>query len=286
MEECHFIAGPANAETPVLLSVPHAGRQYPAAMNALTRLSAQQLMSLEDRHADHLCVSAADSGHNVIIAKVARAWIDLNRAEDELDPGMFADRPAGSATYRLTAKVRGGLGLIPRRIANGGDIWRQPLHLIDLEDRIAGVHRPYHRIITAALRDRQQRFGCAVLLDIHSMPPIKDDRQHRGAHLVVGNLYGRAASQALTNRIAEEGRAAGFHVAVNAPYAGGHILERHALPRERIHALQLEIDRSLYLDCAMNELGKGAPAIGNLIRRIADALAEEVLSANLAIAAE
>ncbi len=286
METSHFSAGPMPATTPVLLSVPHAGRHYPDAMKDLTRLNDLQLMSLEDRLADQLCDAALDAGHSLISARTARAWIDLNRAETELDPDMFAERPQGDAVRRLTAKVRGGLGIIPRRIANGGDIWRQPIALSDLEDRITQTHRPYHDAVRRALIDRQSRFGCAILLDIHSMPPLRAERNLPSAHLVVGNLHGRAASQTFTNCVVEEARSAGFRVAVNLPYAGGHILERHALPNRGIHAIQLEIDRSLYLDTHLREIGKGAPAMIQLVRRIADALSAEALGANLAIAAE
>ncbi len=229
--------------TPIVLSVPHAGRHYPSAMKGLARLEIEQLTSLEDRFSDALVSAAFDDGHQVIVCKTARAWIDLNRAEDELDPAMFAEpRPQA----RVSAKVRGGLGLIPRRIA-AGEIWRAGLTQADLRNRIASVHRPFHDSVAEALSRALAAHGIAILLDIHSMPSLKIDD---APHIVVGNLFGRSAAPDLTDCVRAEAVAAGLRVALNAPYAGGHILERHSAPHRGIHALQIEVDRKLYLNAS------------------------------------
>jgi N-formylglutamate amidohydrolase len=286
MDDAFTLEGPAEPLTPVLLSVPHAGRHYPAGLEALARLSVPQLMALEDRHADALTNRAIEAGHSGVIARVARAWIDLNRSEDDLDPAMIAGGRRPQHRASLSAKVRGGLGLIPARIAKGGDIWKALLSLSDIETRIEMVHRPYHRAVAEGLAERVARFGCAVLLDVHSMPSLPHSRNEPPPHLVVGNLHGCAASSCFSNRILKEARQAGFRVTLNTPYAGGHILERQSAPNRQVHALQLEVDRSLYLCSQLSDPGPGLPALQNFIRRIADALAEEALASALPIAAE
>ncbi len=278
--------GPDTIRSPLIVSVPHAGRHYPLAMDRLCRLSADQLMVLEDRRSDALASAAAQAGHHVIIAQTARAWIDLNRAEDEIDHGMIALEDRASLVAKPSAKVRGGLGLIPRRIAAGGELWREPLSASDVNARVASVYWPYHEAVAAALAARVERFGTAILLDLHTMPPLKTEGSAPAPHVVVGDLFRRSAHPRFTDRVLTEAQAAGFRTALNAPYAGGAILERHAKPHRNIHALQLEIDRRLYLDASMRDLSAGAAATAQLVRRIADALQEEALNQALPLAAE
>jgi N-formylglutamate amidohydrolase len=286
MNDAFSLEGPAEPLSPVLLSVPHAGRHYPEDLKLLARLSVSQLMALEDRHADMMTNRAIEAGHTCLIARVARAWIDLNRSEVDLDPAMIAGgKPPQLGTY-LSAKVRGGLGLIPARISSGGGIWAAPLCLSDLETRIETIHRPYHQALADALGDRVARFGSAVLLDVHSMPPLPHSRSGPPPHIVVGNLHGRAASPCFSERILHEAQQVGFRVALNAPYAGGHILERHSAPKEQVHALQLEVDRSLYLCARLKDPGAGLPALQNFILRLADALVEEAGASAMPLAAE
>lgn len=275
--------GPSRPETPIVISVPHAGRIYPPAMADLARQTGDQLRVLEDRFADRLVGGAAKAGHQVIVAQVARGWIDLNRDEREIDPEMVAG-PVGPLVHSI--KVRGGLGLIPRRTSGGGDIWRVRLAPEDVAERIALCFRPYHQRLGTMLAAAHARFGIAVLLDLHSMPPQAGRRDMAPPHLVVGDLFGRAADPRLSWRMIEEGRAAGFRTALNAPYAGGYILARHGRPADGLHALQLEIGRQLYLDAALDQCGAGAAAIERLVTRLADALATESLADPAAIAAE
>jgi N-formylglutamate amidohydrolase len=286
MIESFFITGPEASATPVLLSVPHAGRYYPGEMQALARVSSEQLMVLEDRHADALTVRASDAEYSVISARVARAWIDLNRGVTELDPEMIWDVSALAVRHRMTAKVRGGLGLIPSRIARVGDIWRARLDPFDIENRIEDYHRPYHDQLSEQLQARRAKFGCAVLLDVHSMPPLKADREGPPPHIVIGNLHGRAADVRFSDAVIDEIRSAGFRVRLNTPYAGGYILEEHSNPKQGIHGLQIEIDRSLYLCPDLKEPGPGLPVMQNLILRLADVVSTEASAAPFAIAAE
>jgi N-formylglutamate amidohydrolase len=255
-------------------------------MAALTRVSSEQLICLEDRHADLLTSRAVDAGFGVLSARVARAWIDLNRDETELDPDLIRSERAPSGAHRMTAKVRGGLGLIPSRVASVGDIWRARLDPADVELRIEQHHRPYHAQLRDLLEMRLAKFGCAVLLDVHSMPPLKADRHGPPPHIVIGNLHGRAAEARFSNVLEAEARGAGFRVRLNSPYAGGHILEQHCNPARGIHGLQIEIDRSLYLCPNFKEPGLGLPVIQNLILRLAEVLAAEATLPSCSIAAE
>jgi N-formylglutamate amidohydrolase len=275
--------GPDLPQTPVIVSVPHAGRYYPPLMTSLARQSVAQLRTLEDRFADRLGEAAALAGHQVLLAQVARGWIDLNRDERELDAAMVVGPVPGTV---LTAKVRGGLGLIPRRTAAGGDIWRNALLAEDVARRISHYHRPYHDTLAAMLTAAHARFGIAVLLDLHSMPPPANRRDAASPHLVVGDLFGRASDARFSWRLIDEARDAGFRTALNSPYAGGFILGRHANPGRGHHGLQLEIGRQLYLDSQLDQCGPGLRAIERLVIRLANALADEALTNPLAAAAE
>ena len=272
-----ILGGPQPA-SPLVLAVPHAGREYPLAMRANLRVPVDRLLLLEDRHVDSLTL-AARGDEWTIVAHRARAWIDLNRGETERDPLLDSGARPGLAPAS-SAKVRSGLGLIPRRTSATGDIWSRRLEVEDVEARIHHDHRPYHAAIGAALEAAHARFCIAVLLDVHSMPPLGRD----GAQIVIGDRFGRSAAARLSARIEAVARGAGLRIAANAPYPGGHTLDRHADLKRGIHALQLEIDRSLYLDAALDRPGPGFAAIVGLLRDIIAGLIDEALPQ--AIAAE
>jgi N-formylglutamate amidohydrolase len=270
---------PKAIPSPLVLSVPHAGRHYPQPMAGLARLSTQELRPLEDRYADALIEAALEDGHQAVVSLVARAWIDLNRGEDELDAGMFS---TPSLTARISAKVRGGLGLVPRRIA-AGDIWRAPLTHNDLESRLQLVHRPYHLAIEQALERALAVHGIAILLDVHSMPGLRQDQPPQ---IVIGSLYGRSCSPDIAEAALRESRIAGMRTALNSPYAGGHVLEKHGAPHRGFHALQIEVDRGLYLDAMHDKPGAGLPTMRQFLRRLSTALVEAGNRRALPIAAE
>ncbi|WP_299326751.1 N-formylglutamate amidohydrolase [Parasphingopyxis sp.] len=277
--------GPDEIESPVILSVPHAGRLYPGSLIEQSRIAQADLQTLEDRHVDSLVAPLADDGFTLVVGTAARAWIDLNRSEREIDPAMIRPRPARAAT-ELTAKVRGGLGLVPRRLAGHGDIYRQPIAQSDLSERIARAHRPYHMLISDLLDAARRRFGIAVLLDCHSMPPLRPARGTAPAQIVIGDRNGRSAAPSFAARAVDIARRAGLRTTINTPYAGGHILARHGKPERDIHGLQLEICRSLYLDPAHDGLGPEFERIADTVRAIARGLAEEALSPPQSLAAE
>jgi len=260
------IIGSAVPESPVVLSVPHAGRAYPPAIGAALRTSPSSLSALEDRYVDHVVLGARQH-ETLLLQDAPRAWIDLNRAEHERDP-LLDD---GARRTNLSAKVRAGLGLVPRRTGATGDIWRRRLRANEVEARIASDHRPYHQALGEVLARARDRFGIAILLDLHSMPPLPGGR----TRMVVGDRFGLAAATRFVGRVEAEIEAHGLAHALNSPYAGGHILERHARPRDHIHGLQLEIDRSLYLDQRLDMVGKGLARTTALVRAIIRALSEE-----------
>ena len=193
--------------------------------------------------------------------------------------------PLGPTPY-LSAKARGGLGLIPRRTANLGEIWRHRLTPDQVRIRIEQAHRPYHAALRALLETARQQFGGAILLDVHSMPPLAETREGPPAQIVIGDRFGRSAARLFSQGVADCAQAAGYRTALNAPYAGGHILDHHARPTENIHGVQIEIDRRLYLDAQLRNPGPGLAKIDRLIAEIARHLADSLLSPGLPLAAE
>lgn len=237
------------------------------------------LLRLEDRYADVLAERvAAAVGAPLIKAHAPRAMIDLNRAPDDVDWAMIAPgaddpvvRPAASR------RVRNGLGLIPRRLPGQGDLWRTLLTPAALEARIAQIHRPYHLQVAALLAEQVERWGAALLIDLHSMPPLAQERGEP-AQLVIGDQFGAACDGRLIGAAFDFLAGQQVPHAHNRPYAGGYGLQRHANPRRGIHAVQIEVDRSCYLDSRLAELGPGldrmTKVVAGLVQRLAATTAE------------
>ena len=175
--------------------------------------------------------------------------------------------------------LRSGLGLVPRRAARANDLWKRRFSDAEVTERITADYRPYHAAVAAALAAARTRFGVAVLLDLHSMPPLD-----AGARVVIGDRFGRSAAARFVAAI--ESEVGDRKLALNAPYAGGHILDRHGDPAGGIHAVQLEIDRTLYLDFVLDRPGNGFAATVAMLKRMIAALADEALGSGLAVAAE
>lgn len=277
-------AGPDDPQWPVIFSVPHAGRDYPPELSDDCRYPADRLLPLEDRLADLLVGDLIQGGFSGIVAHVPRAVIDLNRAERDMDPGMLTAPMALPPV--LSAKARGGLGLVPRRTAALGDIWRRRFSPREIEDRINQHHRPYHANISQLMDAGHRQHGAAILLDIHSMPPLPADASGTAPQIIIGDRFGRTAGTMLSEIAGSVFEADGLRVAFNAPYAGGHILERHAAPSSRRHAIQLEIDRRLYLDADLRSAADGVQRLSGLIRQVAEHLSAAVQAQSLPIAAE
>lgn len=275
--------GPAEPVLPVLLSVPHAGRLYSPQLLRASRLPLEKLETLEDRLVDRLVWRAVEGGASAIIANRARAEIDLNRHERDIDPATVAPPPPVRSILP-SAKARGGLGLIPSKIAGAGSIWFQRTPMDEVRRRIETIHRPYHEAIGDMLERIRSRFGVAILLDCHSMPPRSSGGE--GADLIFGDLHGVSMSGHLVDSAIHTAAASGFTCLKNLPYAGGHITARHGNPRDGVHALQLEIDRSLYLDPTLRSPGAGFDRVAQLISEVTQSLAGAALQGETALAAE
>ena len=275
VQQSYIRLGPARPESPILLSVPHAGRQYPPALIDALQVCEAALRPLEDRYVDHVA-RAARGAETLLIAERPRAWIDLNRSEQERDPKIdLGASPFGPPVP--SAKLRGGLGLVPRRVGRAVELWRRPFTDAEVRARIEKDHRPYHAALRAGLNAARARFGLAILLDIHSMPSLD-----RPARIVLGDRFGRSAAPAFSDCLAQVATAHGIACAMNDPYPGGHILERHGNPARGIHAVQIEFDRALYLDAALDRPGPGARTTAMLLRAMIDAVAQAAGPAHVA----
>jgi N-formylglutamate amidohydrolase len=275
--------GPERPVSPLVLSVPHAGRSYSDSLLKAARLPRATLELLEDRLVDRLVWRAVADGAVAIVADAPRLEIDLNRDEREIDPALIAPPPR-SGSMLQSPRSRGGLGLVPSRIAGAGPIWRQRIPAAELERRLAAIHRPFHAALAEALAEARARFGVAVLLDCHSMPPRGDGQSE--PRIVLGDRHGTSIAEHLADAAERAVRDAGFAVARNAPYAGGHITARHGRPGEDLHALQIEIDRSFYLDEGLRGPGPHFDRVARLIAAVAKALAARAQEPPVQIAAE
>ena len=270
------IIHPPRSCAPILLSVPHSGRDYPPWLLANAVGGRRGLECLEDPLVDRLVWRALAGGVGAIIARAPRAAIDCNRSADEIDPAVIADAPSNAVGVR----AKGGLGIIPSRTAPHGKLWLRPIDLAELNRRIAEAHAPFHQAVADGLDRLADRHGTALLLDCHSMP------HRRGqAQVVFGDRHGGSADPWLAKHAAQIARTAGWSAALNEPYAGGHVVERHGRPERGVHALQIEIDRTCYLDRSLRSPGPGFDRAARLIERLAFGLAE-ALSTPDAIAAE
>ena len=242
-----FTTSSTSAQTPLVLASPHSGRAYPEAFLRAIRLSPQQLRRAEDAYVDDLLAGAAALGVPLVAAHYGRAWLDLNRAADELDPGMFSEALPPSPAHR-GERVAAGLGVVPRVAASGLAIYPGKLALAEVRRRIAHVHAPYHAMLERLLSQAREQHGFAILLDCHSMPtPLATDGRPP-PQVVVGDLHGRSAAPCLVSAIERWFVAAGYRTARNIPYAGGFTTANHGVPAAGFHAVQIEIDRALYMD--------------------------------------
>ncbi len=264
---------------PILIAVPHAGRRYPAALLAQMRFPDQARLRLEDRLADVLAHEVAEqTGATLLVSHAPRAMIDLNRSPEDMDWDMVADgTPMGMPRFAAGRRARSGLGLIPRRLSGMGEIWKRRLLAEELDARIEFVHKPYHAALSQGLENLRDRWGSALLIDLHSMPPLGPKSGHAPSpDFVVGDRYGSSCGSNLSSTAISHFEGEGRHVAHNRPYAGGYVLDRHSAPARGIHALQLEICRSAYLDEQLIDPGAGledvAQTLVGCVRKLADEL--------------
>jgi N-formylglutamate amidohydrolase len=239
---------PKRVTSPLIICSPHSGRVYPEALLKATRLDRQALRKSEDCYVDELFEAAPDLGVPLICARFPRAYVDVNREPFELDPELFIERVPAFANSQ-SVRVVGGLGTIPRIVADGEDIYagRLPIGVAFL--RIERLYQPFHDALATLIEATRNRFGLALLIDCHSMPsasggPVLSPRPH----FVLGDRFGGACDPRLTRFWRHELGQLGYDVQLNRPYAGGFITEHYGRPTLGVHALQIEINRGLYLD--------------------------------------
>lgn len=276
-----FTLSSAPSRLPVLISVPHAGTRYSAALLASSRLPASALGVLEDPLVDQLVRRGVEAGAAAIVAHAPRAEIDLNRGLSDLDPAMVDPVPAGMAVSR---RASAGLGLIPSRLSARGAIWKRRLARSEVDRRIAEVYHPYHAAVEATLASLRRRFGVAMLLDCHSMPPRPCAEPSAG--IVIGDRFGASCGEAFVQAVEAACGTHGFDSVRNDPYAGGEIAARHGRPQSGLHALQIEVDRALYLASDLRRPGCEFDRVARLIAAIVTTVTDAALPVPFALAAE
>ncbi|MCW5717808.1 MAG: N-formylglutamate amidohydrolase [Bauldia sp.] len=252
---------PVRQTVPVVLNSPHSGRSYPASFLAASRLDAATIRRSEDGFVDELFRPAVAMGAPLLRALFPRAWLDVNREPFELDPRMFAGTLPPYANSRST-RVTGGLGTIPRVVADNEEIYPGPLPIADGLARIDEVYVPYHRTLRGLIDTTVESFGAALLIDCHSMPSSVRAANLRGRpDIVLGDRHSTSCSPELSD--AAEGILVrlGYDVSRNRPYAGGYITEHYGRPANGVHALQIEINRALYLNERTLEKTGGFPRL-------------------------
>lgn len=239
---------PERRTTSVVFASPHSGRKYPDSFLSAALLDENEIRSSEDAFVDELFSSAPKFGAPLIAAHAPRAYVDLNRSPEELDPALIE----GVRRAAHNPRIASGLGVIPRVVSNGRAIYRGKLGLPEVHRRINGFWRPYHDALQSLIDESHAEFGEAILVDCHSMPHEALDSigpvGGRRPDVVLGDRFGAAAAGAVMGRIEEAFSSRGLRVVRNTPFAGAYIAQHYGRPSRRQHAVQIEIDRSLYMN--------------------------------------
>lgn len=241
------IAMPEPQTIPLVLASPHSGRDYPAEFLAATRLSETQLAGSEDRYVDELVAGAPLLGAPLIRALFPRSFVDLNREAYEMDPAMF-DEPLPAFVNSRSPRVAAGLGVIPRVAAGGIDIYQQPMRFSDALKRISDYYQPYHAALRGLVDATLERFGVCLLVDCHSMPSDSPSGRDRPPAFVLGDCHAASCASVIVAEAERVLQEHGYRVARNRPYAGGYTTRHYGQPKRGVHALQIEINRALYMD--------------------------------------
>lgn len=265
---------PAFQSTSVVFASPHSGRDYPWAFLKETVLDERAIRSSEDAFVDLLFESALDFGAPLLAATAPRAFIDLNRSAEELDPALIEDVRKFTHNPRVTS----GLGVIPRVVANGQVIYSGKMPRDEASDRLRDYWQPYHDRLQMLLDDTRERFGEVILVDCHSMPhEAIDSIGTTGVphpEIVLGDRFGAAASQHIVDRAEAAFAAAGLRVARNTPFAGAYTAQHYGRPSRGQHVIQVEIDRSLYMNERLVRPSGNFAAFQTLLRNVIDEITE------------
>src|SRR5437660_5476706 len=265
---------PAEWRGPIVFNSPHSGRVYPPAFLESARLDLATLRRSEDSFVDDLIVGVVRRGHPIMRAHFPRCYVDVNREPYELDPRMFDGRLPSFANTR-SMRVAGGLGTVARVVGDAQEIYGQRIPVDDAMRRIEWLYKAYHRAMRRLFTRVHRDFGAAVLVDCHSMPSTagaKDERPR--ADIVIGDRYGTSCVAAVAETIDATLSGRGYAVSRNKPYAGGFITEHYGNPAVGLHAIQLELNRALYMDERRYECTASFATLAADLELLADRLAD------------
>lgn len=285
MQKPYRLLLPQNRDTATVFSAPHSGRLYPEGFVAQSPLTPEKLRSSEDAFVDLLYAEAPSQGAVLLVADAPRAYVDLNRAADELDPALIEGLPRGMTNPRINS----GLGVIPRVVAGGRVIHPARITLAEAQARLDEVWHPYHRALAGLLAQARGDFAGALLIDCHSMPR---DAIHAGVsprpQVILGDRFGASCCPSIMARVEAAFQAQDFRTVRNQPFAGAHILKTYGRPAIGQHAIQIEIDRSLYMDEATITPHQGFEVIRHRLSQVVAELAQigRELGRKVAVAAE
>lgn len=279
------IQRPEGACAPLIIASPHSGSIYPSDFLRRSRLDLRLLRRSEDAFVDELVADAPSLGLPLICARYARAYVDLNRAPDELDPTLF-NAPLPDDARCDSERVAAGLGVIPRVAGIGLDIYSSRLPLSEAFARLETVHRPYHAALKALLEEARSTHGYAVLLDCHSMPsaalpPAFRNGQPR-PQMILGNRWGQSCAPSVLTLVRNAIEAVGYRTALNTPYSGGYTTEAYGQPERNVHVIQIEIDRSLYMSELHLTRTEGLATLRRHLTEVFGAICAGLPSLNLA----
>lgn len=258
----HFVKRSVGT-VPVILASPHSGRAYPPSFLEASALDMDGLRRAEDAWVDELAAPATDWGVPLVTARWGRAFIDLNRDPAEIDLSLLLD-PDAAGPVKMTDRVRSGLGVLPRLTGPGLNIYSEKFHARAALQRIVAIHKPYHDRLSAMLDETAMRCGYALLIDCHSMPPLPANGRQR-PQIVIGDGFGTTAPVAIVSRIEDYFRRSGYPTSRNAPYSGGYTTRFHGNRVRQRYAVQIEIDRSLYMNTETFDRNAGFSDIGRLL---------------------
>jgi N-formylglutamate amidohydrolase len=267
------IVEPAEWRAPIIFNSPHSGSVYPHDFLNASRIDLMALRRSEDSFMDELIGGLSARGFPTVRVNFPRSYVDVNREPYELDPRMFIGRLPSFANTR-SMRVAGGLGTIPRVVGDGQEIYRERISVDEALARIEALYKPYHRALRRLINKAHQAFGVVVLVDCHSMPSIGVSRDEpRRPDVVIGDRYGTSCAPLLPDMVEETMRALGYSTGRNKPYAGGFITEHYGNPASGLHTVQVELNRSIYMDERRRERGPRFEQVAKDFSLLADALA-------------
>jgi len=267
------IMEPAEWRAPIIFNSPHSGSAYPDDFLRASRIDLPSLRRSEDSFMDELIADLLSRGFPVVRVHFPRCYVDVNREPYELDPRMFAGRLPSFANTR-SMRVAGGLGTIPRVVGDGQEIYRDRLSVDEALHRIETLYKPYHRALRRLINRVHQQFGTVVLVDCHSMPSVGVSRDEpRRPDMVIGDRYGTSCASLLPDLFEEVLGRLGYSVGRNKPYAGGFITEHYGNPTSGLHAIQIELNRAIYMDERRRERGPRFAQVASDLAVLAEVLA-------------